>query len=46
MVYDVLIEVVSLVSNYRSQFSKIIAGQGYGALVKKLKVKSEDIKAL
>ncbi|MRR33895.1 ABC transporter substrate-binding protein [bacterium] len=46
MVYDVVIEGVSLVSNYRSQFSKIITGQGYGALVKKLKVKSEDIKAL
>jgi len=46
MVYDVVIEGVSLVSNYRSQFSKIITGQGYGALVKKLKVKSEDIKEL
>jgi phospholipid transport system substrate-binding protein len=46
MVYDVVIEGVSLVSNYRSQFNKIITGQGYGELVRKLKVKSEDIKAL
>lgn len=46
MVYDVVIEGVSLVSNYRSQFNKIVTGQGYGDLVKKLRTKSEEIKAL
>ena len=46
MVYDVIIEGVSLVSNYRSQFNKIITANGYGALVKKLQSKSEEIKAL
>jgi phospholipid transport system substrate-binding protein len=45
MVYDVVIEGVSLVSNYRSQFHKIILNQGYSALVKKLKTKSEEIAA-
>jgi phospholipid transport system substrate-binding protein len=45
MVYDVVIEGVSLVSNYRSQFNKIILNQGYGVLVKKLKTKSEEIAA-
>lgn len=45
MVYDVVIEGVSLVSNYRSQFNKIIVSQGYGELVKKLRAKSEEIKA-
>jgi phospholipid transport system substrate-binding protein len=45
MVYDVVIEGVSLVSNYRSQFNKIIVNQGYGELVKKLRSKSEEIKA-
>lgn len=45
LVYDVVIEGVSLVSNYRSQFNKIITGQGYGELVKKLRTKSEEIKA-
>jgi len=45
MVYDVVIEGVSLVSNYRSQFQKIITSQGYGALVKKLRAKSDEIKA-
>ena len=44
-VYDVVIEGVSLVSNYRSQFQKIITSQGYGALVKKLRAKSDEIKA-
>jgi phospholipid transport system substrate-binding protein len=45
MVYDVVIEGVSLVSNYRSQFNKIITSQGYGSLVKKLRAKSDEIKA-
>jgi phospholipid transport system substrate-binding protein len=45
LVYDVVIEGVSLVSNYRTQFNKIITGQGYGELVKKLRTKSEEIKA-
>jgi phospholipid transport system substrate-binding protein len=45
MVYDVVIEGVSLVSNYRSQFNKIITGQGYKELIRKLRAKSEEIKA-
>ncbi|MCM0082736.1 ABC transporter substrate-binding protein [Geomonas sp. Red32] len=45
MVYDVVIEGVSLVSNYRGQFNRIINSQGYPALVKKLRTKSEEIKA-
>lgn len=45
MVYDVVIEGVSLVSNYRTQFNNIIQRQGYGELVRKLRVKSEEIKA-
>lgn len=45
MVYDVVIEGVSMVSNYRTQFNKIIVGQGYGELVKKLRAKSEEITA-
>lgn len=45
MVYDVVIEGVSLVANYRSQFNRIIQSQGYPELVKKLRMKSEEIKA-
>ncbi len=45
MVYDVVIEGVSLVSNYRSQFNRIIAGHGYNELLKKLRTKSEEITA-
>lgn len=45
-VYDVVIEGVSLVANYRSQFNRIVRSQGYGALVKKLKDKSAEIKGV
>lgn len=45
MVYDVVIEGVSLVSNYRSQFNRIITANGYGELVRKLQGKSGDLKA-
>ncbi len=45
MVYDVVIEGVSLVSNYRSQFNKIITASGYEKLVKKLQSKNEELKA-
>ncbi|NVN92074.1 MAG: ABC transporter substrate-binding protein [Desulfuromonadales bacterium] len=45
MVYDVVIEGVSLVSNYRSQFSRIISANGYDELVKKLQSKSDDLKS-
>jgi phospholipid transport system substrate-binding protein len=45
MVYDVVIEGVSLVSNYRGQFNRIINNQGYPELLKKLRAKSQEIKA-
>jgi phospholipid transport system substrate-binding protein len=45
MVYDVVIEGVSLVSNYRTQFNKIITTNGYSELVKKLQTKTDELKA-
>ena len=39
VVYDVLIEGVSLVANYRAQFNKIIQTSSYQALVGKLRAK-------
>ncbi|MBL0224753.1 MAG: ABC transporter substrate-binding protein [Geobacteraceae bacterium] len=45
MVYDVIIEGVSLVSNYRTQFNKIITSDGYPVLVKKLQTKTNELKA-
>jgi len=45
MVYDVVIEGVSLVSNYRSQFNKTITASGYEKLVTKLQSKNEELKA-
>ena len=41
-VYDVVIEGVSLVNNYRTQFNKIIRSQSYEELVKRLKNKQEQ----
>lgn len=46
MAYDVVIEGVSLVSNYRAQFNKIISTGGYSALLKKLQTKSDELKVL
>ncbi len=40
-VYDIIIEGVSLVNNYRTQFSKIIRTSSYEELVKKMQAKLE-----
>ena len=42
LVYDVVIEGVSLVANYRTQFNKIIQTSSYNELVKKMKAKQEE----
>jgi phospholipid transport system substrate-binding protein len=42
LVYDVLIEGVSLVANYRTQFNKIIQTSSYQDLVKRMKTKQEE----
>jgi phospholipid transport system substrate-binding protein len=39
MVYDVVTDELSLVRNYRSQFTKIIRDQGYNGLMQKMKSK-------
>ncbi len=41
-VYDVLIEGVSLMQNYRAQFTKIIQTSSYEELVQKLKAKQQS----
>jgi phospholipid transport system substrate-binding protein len=43
LVYDVIIEGVSLVSNYRTQFNKIIQTSSYAELVKKMKSRQEEM---
>ena len=42
LVYDVLIEGVSLIANYRTQFNKIITTSSFQELVKKMKTKQEE----
>ena len=44
-VYDFVIEEVSLIRNYRSQFSKIIKTESYDALVSKLSKKIKDLES-
>ena len=41
LIYDVLIEGISLIGNYRSQFDRIIRTASYEDLVKRLKTRSE-----
>lgn len=41
-VYDVLIEGVSLVSNYRTQFNKVVTTESYDALVQRLRAKDVE----
>jgi phospholipid transport system substrate-binding protein len=42
LVYDVVIEGVSLIANYRTQFNKIIQTSSYQELVKRMKTKQEE----
>ena len=42
LIYDVLIENVSLIANYRSQFDRIIRSSSYEELVRRLKTKREE----
>ena len=44
-VYDVVIDGISLVNNYRGQFTKIIRTESYEDLVKRLQQKSDKIAA-
>lgn len=43
LVYDVIIEKVSLIKNYRAEFAQIIAKEEYAGLLKRLKGKVEQI---
>jgi phospholipid transport system substrate-binding protein len=39
LIYDILIENLSLISNYRSQFDRVIRTSSYGELVKRLQAR-------
>jgi len=41
-VYDLVIENVSLINNYRSQFNRILTGSTYDELISKIKAKLSD----
>lgn len=42
LIYDVLVEGISLVNNYRSQFNRIITSSSYSDLVQKMKTRQGD----
>ena len=42
LIYDLLIENVSLVANYRSQFDRIVRTNSYEELVRRLKLKRDE----
>jgi phospholipid transport system substrate-binding protein len=42
LIYDVLVEGISLVNNYRSQFNRIITSSSYNDLVQKMKNRQGD----
>jgi phospholipid transport system substrate-binding protein len=44
LVYDILIENISLVGNYRAQFDRIVRTQGYDELVKRLRTRGEFLR--
>jgi phospholipid transport system substrate-binding protein len=43
-IYDVVIENISLVNNFRSQFNRILANASFAELLKKLESKSPEIR--
>ena len=44
LIYDILIENISLVGNYRAQFDRIIRTSSYEDLVKRLRTRGEFLK--
>ena len=44
MVYDIIVEDISLTGNYRNQFNRVINSQGYPELVRLLQNKMQQIK--
>jgi phospholipid transport system substrate-binding protein len=44
-VYDIIIEGVSFVNNYRTQFNSILASSSFQGLLKQLKTKTEKVEA-
>ncbi len=43
--YDVVVENISLVNNYRSQFNRVLANASFDELMRKLQQKSPDVRS-
>lgn len=46
MVYDVLVEGVSIISNYRSQYNRILSKESFAGLIQKMKDKLEKVEPI
>ena len=42
-VYDVIVQDISMINNFRSQFNRVISGSSYEELVRRLKEKQVDV---
>jgi phospholipid transport system substrate-binding protein len=43
-VYDVTIDAISLIANYRNQFNRVINNEGYQKLIADLRTKREQLR--
>jgi len=44
-IYDVTVDAISIIANYRNQFNRVMNNQGYDTLVKDLKEKQAALAA-
>jgi phospholipid transport system substrate-binding protein len=44
-IYDVTVDAISVIANYRNQFNRVINNDGYGKLVADLKAKQQQLQA-
>ena len=45
-VYDVVVEGVSFISTYRSQYNKVIVKESYAGLIQQMKTKLDEVNAM
>ena len=45
LVYDVVIEGISLISNYRSSYQEIVKKEGFDGLIAKMKAKIKELES-
>ncbi len=46
MIYDVTVDAISIIANYRNQFNRVINEQGFPKLMSDLRVKQQQLASL